>query len=82
MIDMHYVEYSERQCYSNKTNYSAYPDLAEYTNNSFLFQNISTCDNSYFLWHFKKNYPIRHKYISLPIKVHYPNGNSIFHFPW
>lgn len=58
---------------SIKKLYSAtHPDLAGYTNNSFIFQNISTCDNSYFLWHFKKSYPISHKYISLLIKVHYP----------
>ena len=41
-----------------------------------------TSDNSYFLWHFKKNCPISHKYISLPIKVPYPNGNFIFNFLW
>lgn len=83
VTDMHYVQYSERQYYSNKKLYSAtHHDLAEYTNNSFLFRNISTSDNSYVLWHFKKSCPISHKYISLPIKVYYPNGNFIFNFPW
>ena len=79
---MSYVQHSEKQYYSNKKIYRAtYHDRAEYTNN-FFFQNIYTSDNSYFLWHFKKNCPISHKYISLPIKVLYPNGNFIFNFLW
>lgn len=83
VTDMNYVHYSERQYYSKKKLYSdTHHDLAEYTNNSFLFQNISISDNSYFLWHFLKSCPISHKYISLLIKFLYLNGNFIFNFPW
>lgn len=71
----------KRQCYSNKTNYSM-PSTMTLQNiliivfSSKIFPLVTiliSCGIFKKLW-------IRHKYINLPIKVHYPNGNSIFNF--
>lgn len=79
VIDMYYIQYSERQCHSNK-NYSGLPTMTLENTlilvfASKIFPNVTisiSCDN------LRSTVQL---VISLPIKCHCPNDNSIFYFP-